>query len=238
MFRLFQFCRRNEFVLYLTMLFVVTVAWIVWSVPPSFQPIVTIHPEAGESYRGTGFFVSKSIVATAAHVLTKSTEEGYKGMKVGDELEIVSVWHGEKRFKGWILLRSSEYDIGLVKVVNFEAPSVIPIRFEKPKLGETLKILGIVAQKPFVNTAQLCSITTMFWSGNLDGSEETEQEMLLYAPQGLPGLSGSPIVDSEGYAIGIHVGSIRGYGVGTPFWKLQNEINKILKEFCPKEVKK
>lgn len=204
-------------------------------VPPIFRPIVRILIQEDNNffYRGTGFFITSNLVATAAHVVTKVGEDiplievKKKPIGIGETVK-VKIWTGEEK-DAWVALRNPEADICILKTTEHKNEYFIPPNFRLPKVGEELLVLGTIREGHLRVPVKVINTYEIEWSDTT--VPDKRQIMLFYSPSLIPGTSGSPLVDSEGWAIAIHVGgAYRTFGIATPFAKLEKEIKEIIKE--------
>lgn len=199
--------------------------------PPTFSSLAFVHAHKDEDWNGTGFFAAPDLVFTAAHVLSfiDPISDERIPLKVGDDVWISLSPNSESKVKGYVYYRHPTYDIGVIKVTEYKSATYLKITLKKPSLGAPVKITGFFGNKksPFLILGNVSGIVEFNWS---DGTvKDEEQEMVFYAPSGLPGCSGAPVMDTEGYVFAIHVGSFRSYGIGTPLWKIEKDLKEFIK---------
>lgn len=224
---------------YIIVLLVAGCAWLLAEVPPIFAPIVMINAEMKENnWDGTGFFAYPNVVFTAAHVLTREREVEIapdladvvlEPVPVGDDVEIILL-NNKRKLRGFVLYRNSQADIAAIMVRKFRFPAPLKISFRRPLLGEKVTVMGVFKGEPFLVESKVTTIAKVGWSDLV--SPEVEQETVYFAPAGMAGTSGSPVLDTEGYVWGINVGANKfGHGIATPFWKVEKEIRELERIF-------
>lgn len=192
--------------------------------PPIFRPIVRVlvFHNGIECYHGTGFFIHKDLVVSAAHVLMANDEP----LKVGDDVTL-EVYDGS-RVRASILIRDAVSDISVIKTYNYKSDFYLVPRFVLPKVGDELVMLGTIKEGYLRDVKRVVNLFEIKWSD--DSVPEQKQLMIFFAPDSAPGTSGSALVDTEGWVIGVNVGgAYRAYGIGTPLTKIERELKELLK---------
>lgn len=147
-------------------------------------PILKTTCDSAPAPAGSGFLVSETLVATAAHVVT-----GASSLTVGPGGNVV-----EAEIIGY----SEEADLALLRVVEPVAGHVFTWSDEPLRVGQEVSALGFPLNVGFSSTQG--SISSL--NPRVDGFSETVRYIQTDAPTN-PGNSGGPLVTIDGSVAGV-----------------------------------
>lgn len=122
---------------------------------------------------GTGFFISKNVIATASHVAQTTRLE---------------VWIGGKRYYATVQKRNDRIDYAELRISGYQCPRPLKTG-AAPAMGETVYSYGFPGGATRLNSTDgQVGVACGFWY--FDG-------------EGAMGLSGGPVIDSKGLVVGM-----------------------------------
>lgn len=174
---------------------------------------------------GTGFFINKSKILTAYHVV-----EDLILLKKKIMIEL----YQKKIIKGRAITIFKKHDIALIEIEKQEDISPLKIKFQKEfNIGTQVILIG---QGGYLRENLLGN-----WSFSTGYISQYDRELIidLYSPpftdliqldiKGVPGLSGSPIINTSGEVIGILQFGIPGsYSWGTTLYVIKDYIKRFI----------
>jgi len=179
------------------------------------QVLKTADPEVlpkGLRFNGAGAFIAPTLVLTAAHVLPHKNweDDEYVHQVIRQSKIQILVKVKGKLFKVKVVINPPDADIAVLKVMGVRATDYLPVTFEQPSAGTTLKV---ISWRPMQN-APTPTLMPKVWDLTVDnpnlkrtwGVTEPAQEELIYGhPQAWQGASGSPAL-LNGKVVGVVVG--------------------------------
>lgn len=131
---------------------------------------------------GTGFFISSNGYAiTNWHIVGKSADED------------ITAYVNHQPYNVHVIYSSSSNDIALIKV-DIDGVRSLPYSFEDPGYGEKMCTSGYPhSNPPYQNPTTVCGSVSDRWY----------KDYINTTIHSIPGMSGSPLVDSFGQAIGV-----------------------------------
>jgi V8-like Glu-specific endopeptidase len=130
---------------------------------------------------GTGFFISDRQIVTNSHVIHDAEYISIKGLD-----------YAQYHYSG-TLVDDPSVDLAIIEVSNSAGHSYLPIRGRVPAEGENIVVIG----NP---EGEQGTVTTGIVSAN-------RGPFFLFSAPISPGSSGSPILDEDGYVLGVVKGS-------------------------------
>jgi len=172
----------------------------------------------------TGFLVSPDgYILTNHHVYTS----------FGDLGTVTRQWVGQidaELMDVELVVANAAYDVAVYKVASGGKHPWIPIRTSTPEVGERVAVIG----HPYSRTQQVSYGRVLADDLIIGGNPSVE-----YSAQTWWGSSGSPVVDTDGRALGLHWGwdsdgKSNGRLTGIPFDQMVRgvpEVNRIAQEW-------
>lgn len=155
----------------------------------------------GKYYLGTGFFINKNTIATAAHNVFSVNYRENKIDKASNIILTITNYNNSGKIR---IVKTNNYyidglaDICIIKVPDVENQCIINWDYSKQaEVGETCYLIGNPAGIDFQSICRgiIRNPKHVYESNNI--------ETILLDISGMQGNSGSPILNSEGNAIGI-----------------------------------
>jgi Mg-chelatase subunit ChlD len=137
---------------------------------------------------GSGFFVSKNLIATNRHVVKCGTRGTIKFRDQGPQYPITSIW----------AVDDSSYDLAIIKVDNISAKPLPLGNGENITIGKTVYVAG--NPKGLEGT----------FSNGIISSIRKEEGLIQFTAPISPGSSGGPLVNESGEVIGVATGFVEG----------------------------
>ena len=166
-----------------------------------------------DSY-GTAFHVGNGWFITAGHVAAGNVKKAYPKDSLGNKFTVETSWV------------AAQADISLFySSVAANIMPAMPITCDSPKVGQAISITG----NPYF--LEHVTVSGSIISGPID-IDELKQVYVALIQVG-PGGSGSPVMNSDGSAIGVLVAMIRGttFALIEPISKVCNILPRDLQEF-------
>lgn len=155
--------------------------------------LLELKNDAGDVHVATAFHVGNGLLATAGHNLA---------------LEIDKVWAGDRELQvlGTDSLFEKKVDVGIIRVAPeppIEMPS-FPCHFRIPEVGEEVAALGF----PVLPQRRECFVLSAGIVEALPVNYNAELRFIQVSFQSGGGMSGAPLIDKRGNAIGVMVENI------------------------------
>lgn len=182
-------------------------------------PPELVAPGQSPSETGSGFFVSRGLIVTNAHVIR-------------DEVTIRVTLRGGRELPAVVVGVDSGYDLALLRV---KADEIAPLEFATAnQSGQKVIVLGEpLGYRNSVAVGTLSSVSYVAQDNAASIGSELPQ-LLLTDAQVLPGNSGGPALDSSGRVLGVVAAQFRsdssgegGYGLVIPYWLARDAIRDL-----------
>lgn len=135
----------------------------------------------------TGFYVRKDTIVTAGHCVNKD--------------EKVKVWHRDGTVRDATAVRDDDdQDVAVIVLDKTEQTQYIPLLCDaNPRVGDYVRVIGHPRDvfKWFVSFGRIGG------QGKLEGGPLANVSFLWFDASVAPGNSGGPLLNSQGYAIGV-----------------------------------
>jgi hypothetical protein len=188
------------------------------------KSVVQIYAKKGGfEALGTGFWVSgDGEIVTAYHVVHEARQ-----IEVFDS--------NNKRYESVLIEHIDQLkDLALLKIVDVDTPSFLKVKSSPPATSQELTVIGFpLGNREQTVTARVSS-RGIFESTSLtsdDGKKIFEKKFNVFMMDitAYKGMSGAPVVDADGYALGLFQGSLnQGGALG---WVISGEhVESLLKE--------
>ncbi len=196
------------------------------SIPNQFLAIYMVMATQGSHWYGTAFAISPHHVATAGHVVVVSLPDQSNPVPpVGTPVPIKNIATGKMVWARVTTFRDN-LDFCLLYTAT-KLPHYLPVTSTLPPAGTPLTTLALAIgsgrpdQPPFPVLFQSHVANPQVvikWSatGVVTGDDPYEVAAIYTDKSGMPGFSGSPVLNPEGAVVGIHVGSLRAVGIVIP----------------------
>ncbi len=143
---------------------------------------------------GSGFFVSRELVLTNAHVVRGNRQVALRT-------------HTGRRIMGDVIRRNTPRDVALIRVERAgHAP--LPIRAEAARVGETVFAIGTPLQRGLRGTVSRGVVSA--YRENREGFQDIQADVDVHG-----GNSGGPLLDARGNVVGLTYAGISGDAAGT-----------------------